>query len=70
MLGLADLIATAGLATDDPYEGSGPVRSGPGPRCSTWMGAVAGLLHLGTVAGGLLPAVLPELEVSDSAEER
>ena len=23
-LGLADLIATAGLATDDPHEGSGP----------------------------------------------
>ena len=34
------------------------------------MGAVAGLLHLGTVAGGLLPAALPELEVSDTAEER
>jgi len=29
VLGLADLIATAGLATDDPpYEGSGPARSG------------------------------------------
>ena len=26
MPGLADLIATAGLATDDPYEGSGPAR--------------------------------------------
>jgi hypothetical protein len=26
--GLADLIATAGLATDDPYEGSGPAPAG------------------------------------------
>ena len=26
MPGLADLIATAGLATDDPHEGSGPAR--------------------------------------------
>src|SRR5499427_3352315 len=34
------------------------------------MGAVAGLLHRGTVADGLLPAAQPELEVSDNAEER
>jgi len=29
--GLADLIATAGLATDDPHESSGPARKGSGP---------------------------------------
>ena len=53
MPGLADLIATAGLATDDPDEGSGPAqRAWAG--CSTGMGAVAGLLHRGTVADGLL----------------
>jgi hypothetical protein len=28
LLGLADLIATAGLATDDPYQGSGPAPAG------------------------------------------
>ena len=31
MPGLVDLIATAGLATDNPHEGSGPARKGPGP---------------------------------------
>jgi hypothetical protein len=30
MPSLADLIATAGLATDDPHEGSGPARRGLG----------------------------------------
>src|SRR5215470_5847990 len=30
MPGLADLIATAGLATDDPDEGSGPAQEGMG----------------------------------------
>ena len=34
MPGLADLIATAGLATDDPYEEVGP-RPGVWPGCST-----------------------------------
>ena len=31
MPGLADLIATAGLATDDPHEGVGQPGSGRGP---------------------------------------
>ena len=35
MPGLADLIATAGLATDDPYEGSGPA-PGWGSAAHEW----------------------------------
>jgi hypothetical protein len=34
------------------------------------MGAVAGLTTPGTLADGLLPAVPPELEMSEDAEER
>ena len=62
MPGLADLIATAGLATDDPHEGSGPAR------------LVLGLVRLQHMNGSrcrapapwdrgrwLLPAVQPEL---------
>src|SRR5215472_15521793 len=60
MPGLADLIATAGLATDDPDEGSGPAPEGMG-RLQHMNGSRCRAHHLGTVADGLLPAAPPEL---------
>src|SRR5215467_10519565 len=60
MPGLADLIATAGLATDDPHEGSGPAREGMG-RLQHMNGSRCRAHRPGTVADGLLPAAPPEL---------
>ena len=71
MPGLADLIATAGLATDDPHEGSGPARTGLG-RLQRMNGSRCWALapwDRGRWMGCCLP-VLPGLEVSDEAEVR
>jgi hypothetical protein len=58
--GLVDLIATAGLATDDPHEGSGLARTGLG-RLQNMSGSRCRARCSGTVADGLLPAVPPNV---------
>ena len=61
MPGLVDLIATAGLATDDPHEGSGLARTGVRPVAAHEWEPLPGSCRPGTVADGLLPAAPPEL---------